>query len=143
MTRWLKFNLVGLFGAIVQLWALGITFQLFDLSYLTATMIAVEIAIIHNFLWHVFWTFSDRGLILNRASTWSAFLRNAGRAFLKFQLTAGAVSIPGNAAVMLILVGYLNIHLLIANCLAIAICSTVNFFSADRFSFRHSGAEEF
>jgi putative flippase GtrA len=146
MRRWLKFNFVGLMGASVQITVLWITSHLLGTSYLTATIVAVEAAIIHNFLWHVLWTFSDRRSFWNgaeQAPTGNVCLRNVARSFMRFQITTGAVSILGNSAMMLMFAGYLGMNLLVANCLAIAICSTANFFSADRFSFRHKDYAEF
>ena len=50
--RWLKFNLVGGIGIVVQLLALFVLKTAFGLNYLIATALAVEGAVIHNFLWH-------------------------------------------------------------------------------------------
>jgi putative flippase GtrA len=51
-TRWLKFNLVGGIGIVVQLLMLvGLKTGL-HLRYLAATGLAVETAVVHNFLWH-------------------------------------------------------------------------------------------
>ena len=58
--RWLKFNLVGGFGIVVQLAALlGLKSGL-HLGYLPATALAVEAAVIHNFFWHERYTWADR-----------------------------------------------------------------------------------
>ena len=50
--RWMKFNAVGGVGIGVQLAALTILRSWLKLDYLLATGLAVEIAVIHNFLWH-------------------------------------------------------------------------------------------
>jgi hypothetical protein len=58
--RWLKFNLVGGLGIAVQLAVLLGLKGGFHLSYLPATALAVETAVVHNFLWHERYTWSDR-----------------------------------------------------------------------------------
>ena len=50
--RWLKFNLVGGIGIAVQLLALVLLKAVLQVNYLVATALAVETAVIHNFLWH-------------------------------------------------------------------------------------------
>ena len=50
--RWLKFNAVGGIGIGVQLVVLTVLRSWLKLDYLLATGLAVEIAAIHNFLWH-------------------------------------------------------------------------------------------
>jgi putative flippase GtrA len=50
--RWMKFNVVGGIGIGVQ-WAVLLYLNSgFHLSYLWATALAVEAAVVHNFFWH-------------------------------------------------------------------------------------------
>ena len=141
MIRWLKFNLVGLFGAVIQLLVIWTSVHLFQFHYLASTILGVEIAIIHNFAWHVLWTFSDRHSDVRYPylpTLQDTTSKKVIESFLKFQLSAGVISIPGNLLVMWLLVKYLNLNLAVANSIAIAACATVNFLVADRFSFRHN-----
>ena len=122
----MKFNAVGGVGIVVQLAALGIFRSWMKLDYLLATGLAVEIAVIHNFLWHERFTWADR--------------RSSGAAHSLFRLTKfnasnGAVSIAGNLGLMWLLVGELKVNYVVANCFAIAVCSLVNFWLGDRFVF--------
>ena len=80
--RWLKFNFVGGIGIAVQLLALFVLKAGLHFNYLIATALAVETAVIHNFLWHARFTWADR----SRAG----FTR-----FLKFNLTTGLFSMGG------------------------------------------------
>jgi putative flippase GtrA len=123
MNRWLKFNLVGGIGIGVQLAALAALKSGFHLNYLLATALAVETAVVHNFLWHEKFTWKDR-----RPEKFAA-------RFLKFNLTTGAVSIFGNMLLMKPLVGTLGVNYLVANMLTIAACSILNFLVSDRFVF--------
>jgi putative flippase GtrA len=125
--RWLKFNAVGTLGIGVQLAALFVLKDGFYLSYLAATALAVEAAVVHNFLWHERYTWADR---VN--PSWSASLPR----LLRFNLTTGAVSIAGNLALMKILVGWGRLHYLVANAIAIVVCSLLNFLVSEQWVFR-------
>src|SRR5271166_4556903 len=79
VVRWLKFNAVGALGIGVQLAVLLTLKSGFHLSYLPATALAVEAAILHNFLWHERYTWADQ---VQRS--WRKSLPR----FLRFNLTA-------------------------------------------------------
>ena len=57
--RWLKFNAVGALGMIVQLGSLGLLIHVLGMHYMLATALAVEAAVLHNFLWHRRWTWAE------------------------------------------------------------------------------------
>jgi len=124
--RWLKFNFVGAIGIAVQFGALMLLKGLFHFNYLVATAIAVEAAVVHNFVWHEQFTWADRVQI-----SW----RQSIPRFLRFNLTTGAVSILGNLALMRVMVGYGHMHYLLANALAIALCSVANFLVSEEWVF--------
>ncbi|HUB01972.1 MAG TPA: GtrA family protein [Terriglobales bacterium] len=128
MLRCLKFNLVGGIGIAVQLGVLSLLHSGFHLDYLVATILAVEAAVIHNFLWHERFTWRDRP---------SAHLRQSLARFVRFNLSNGAVSIAGNLAIMRALVGGLRVNYLIANLAAVTVCSLLNFLLSDRWVFRN------
>jgi len=121
--RWLKFNAVGAGGIVVQLAALGILKSICKVDYLLATALAVEAAVIHNYLWHERFTWGDR-------VAGSSWLR-----FLKFNCTTGLFSILGNLLLMWVLVGEAHLNYFVANILTIATCSILNFVVSDRFVF--------
>ena len=127
--RWLKFNLVGAIGIVVQLAVLGILNGVLKLDYLPATALAVEAAVLHNFLWHERFTWADRASLTRR----QALLR-----LLHFNLTTGAISILGNLLLMRMLVGQAHLPSLPANLISIAGCSLVNFLVSDALVFRTS-----
>lgn len=122
--RWMKFNAVGGLGIGVQLAVLSISAGIFHLHYLAATAIAVEAAVVHNYLWHQRFTWLDRP-----ASR--GFVR-----FIKFNLTTGALSIAGNVVLMRVLVGIGKLNYMAANLLTIAVCSIANFLLSDRVVFQ-------
>ncbi len=128
--RWLKFNLVGAIGIVVQLAVLGILNGVLRLDYLPATALAVEVAVLHNFLWHERFTWADRASVTRR----QALLR-----LVRFNLTTGAVSILGNLLLMRLLVGLAHLPSLAANLASIAGCSLVNFLVSEYIVFRAGG----
>lgn len=122
--RWLRFNLVGALGMAAQLGALGVLNRVMPGHYLVATALALEITLLHNFAWHLVYTWRDRR---DRAAI-------AGR-LVRFHLTNGLVSYLGNLALMRLLVGAAHIPVLAANAVAILCCSILNFLLADRWAF--------
>jgi len=124
--RWLKFNAVGGIGIGVQLTALAIFRSLLHLDYLLATVLAVETAVLHNFLWHERFTWADRPA--------RHFMHSLVR-LVRFNASNGLVSILGNLLLMRLLVGRLRMQYFVANLIAIAVCSLLNFLLSDCFVF--------
>ena len=121
--RWVRFNLVGVLGAGVQLLVLTLA-TTSGWHYLPATLVAVEAAVIHNFCWHERWTWSiQRG----SGSHW--------RRWLEFQGTVGLLSLLSNLFLMRLLVGTLQLPVLVANGLAVVTLACVNFLISDRLVF--------
>ena len=127
--RLVKFNLVGAIGAVVQLGTLALVIAAFHLQYMVATVLAVESAVLHNFVWHERFTWADRG-----CRKW----RNVSARLVRFNLMTGAVSIGGNLLLMRLLVGQLGMPTLLANLASVAGCSVLNFFVSDKWVFRPS-----
>ncbi len=126
LLRWIKFNAVGGIGIVVQLAALSVFRSWLKLDYLLATGLAVEIAVIHNFLWHKRFTWADRPAVWPAQSLFR---------LAKFHASNGAVSMGGNLGLMRLLVGELKFNYVAANLIAIVLCSLVNFLLSDRFVF--------
>ena len=124
--RWLKFNLVGGLGVAVQLAGLLALKSGLHLNYLLATALAVETAVLHNFLWHERYTWADR--------VQPSWQRSPPR-LLRFNLATGSVSIAGNLALMKLMVSLGRVNYLIANGIAIALCSLLNFLVSEEWIF--------
>ena len=122
--RWGKFNLVGAMGMVVQLGALAFFDRWAAGHYLYASAAAIELTLLHNFVWHVHYTWRDR-------RDDSALLAQLTR----FHLSNGLVSMLGNLALMRILVDGAHMPLLASNGIAILCCSIVNFFLGDNLAF--------
>lgn len=139
MTRAARFVGVGIAGFAVQALALGGLVSA-GLPYPVATAVAVEAAILHNFLWHELWTWGDRAAGLTcppkpAGRRWKG--RNSERLvrFLRFNGAIATISIAGNVALTWLFAGWLRLPLLLANLLAVLSLSALNFVTADRLVF--------
>jgi putative flippase GtrA len=124
VSRGARFVWVGAGGFAVQglaLYALAAA----GLPYPVATALAVEAAIVHNFLWHERWTWADR--TGNRHERVARFVR--------FNGSTAVISMAGNVALMGLFVGVLGLPLLPSNLVAVLTLSLLNYASADRLVF--------
>ena len=124
LIRWGKFNLVGAMGMVVQLAALWLISRCMAGHYLVASAAAIELALLHNFVWHLHYTWRDRR---DGASLLAQFVR--------FHLCNGLVSMLGNLVLMRILIEETHLSLLASNTIAILCCSVINFYLGDRWAF--------
>jgi putative flippase GtrA len=125
--HWLKFNAVGIIGIGVQLLTLTLLTSGLGMNYLVSTFLAVEAAVLHNFIWHERWTWVERT---------QHFAGRMAARLVRFHLTNGMISIGGNLFLMWVLVSRLEVHYFVANLIAIGSCSVANFFASDRLVFR-------
>ena len=110
--------------------------SLAGVQYPLATALAVEAAIVHNFVWHERWTWADRRTA-SRAAGLKKTMSHARLArFVRFNGATALVSIGGNVVLMALLVGVWGLPLLVGMALAVAATSVVNFACADRLVFR-------
>jgi putative flippase GtrA len=122
VSRAARFFWVGAAGFVVQIVTLH-ALAAAGLPYPFATALAVEAAILHNFLWHERWTWADR----SSSERWQRLIR--------FNGSTALISIGGNVALMALFVGRLQLPLMPATLLAVLTLSVLNFLSADRLVF--------
>jgi putative flippase GtrA len=115
-----KFAIVGAAGFTIQISALALLTSVARWPWLPATIAAVELTIVHNFLWHCGWTW--------RASV-------SGARFLRFNASTALTSVAGNVVLMTVFVGGFGMPPVPANILAVAAMSLANFLLADRWIF--------
>jgi len=127
LRRWLAFGSVGLLGFVVQFAALLLLAGGLGINYLFATAIAVELAILHNFLWHQRWTWRDRDV---------SGVRGVLARLARFNAGTAITSIGGNLTLMWLFVSQLGLHYAPANVLAVASLGIINFLFCDRLVFR-------
>ena len=124
--RTIRFYSVGAVGVGVQLGALWALASLLGWHYLAATVAATEAAVLHNFVWHIRWTWADR----------PGSAAETLRRLVRFHVTNGLVSIVGNVLLMMLLTGFFKIHYLLANAASILACALANLALSEFWVFR-------
>ena len=119
MKRWLRFNAVGILGAGVQLAVLALMLRL-HVHYLLATGIAIEAAVLHNYVWHRYWTWAGHA-----GSLW------------RFHASNGLISLVSNLLLMRLFTGSMRLPPLPSNLAAITITSFLNYALASKWVFAH------
>jgi putative flippase GtrA len=127
--RFVRFNAVGAAGIGVQLSALWLLTGVVRVHYFPATVGAVTLAVVHNFVWHRRWTWGDRPVDVHPIAL-----------FTRFAAANGAVSLAGNLAAMPVLVSVAGLTPVVANGVAIALTGLLNFWIGDAVVFRGQAA---
>jgi putative flippase GtrA len=126
LTRFFRFNLVGLLGIVTQLTTLFVLNRALPHHYLLTSTLAVEFTLLHNFVWHLHYT-------------WPAESKRPTREpltqLLRFHLSNGLISLLGNLILMRLLVDRAHAPVLLANALTIACCGLANFLLAHHWVF--------
>jgi dolichol-phosphate mannosyltransferase len=122
--RFVRFNSVGAGGFLLQIGVLAALLHV-GVHYLAATALAVETAVLHNFLWHERWTWRDR----------PASGRRRLARLARFHALNGLVSLVGNLLLMRLFVGSFGLPAIPANLLAVIACALVNYVASDRLVF--------
>jgi putative flippase GtrA len=130
LIRWGKFNLVGILGFALQLGTLSLLDRIFPRHYLLDTAAAIELTLLHNFTWHVHYTWKDR------------MRHSVAAQFVRYQLTSGVVSIAGNLVLMRLLVQGAHMRVVPANVVAVLSCSLLNFAMSNLWAFAAASPPE-
>ncbi len=125
--RVFRFQAVGALGVMVQMVSVIACREWLGLSVMMATAAAVELAILHNFVWHLRWTWGaqNRGL---RA-------REIGLRLVRFNAAFGLVSITSNLYFTSLFMRVFDVNYIVGNLLAIASSGLVNFLAGEFFVF--------
>jgi putative flippase GtrA len=108
----------------VQLVSLACFDRWFAGRYLCASAGAIELTLLHNFVWHRKYTWSDNGHKVG----WIGQL-------VRFHLSNGVVSMLGNLVLMRLFVHELRLPLLVSSTMAVICCSLVNYTFANSWVF--------
>jgi len=125
--RFVRFALAGASGFVVQIAVVALLANWAGMNYLAATAIAVEAAIIINFLWHEHYTWRDRPATTAR----DRWLR-LGR----FNALTATTSMVGSLILTAVLVESLGLRPVEANVISVILLSVINFIGADALVFR-------
>ena len=124
LIRWAKFIGVGAVGMGVQLGSLAVLNHWLRPHYLIASALALEITLLHNFVWHMRFTWRER----EDRGSWQGQLA-------RHQLSSGAMSMVGNLVLMRLLVQGAHLPVVASNAIAILTCSLANFCLAEFWAF--------
>lgn len=119
--RFVRFCAGGVVGFGVQLGTLAGLLHA-GVHYLPATLVAIEAAIVSNFLWHRRYTFPSRGA--------------AGWTLLRYNLVAATTSLASGLFLTALLVERLGVSPMLANLGAIMLGSGINFAAASTWVFK-------
>jgi dolichol-phosphate mannosyltransferase len=116
--RFTKFGIVGGSGVIVNVGLLHLFTAFFKIDYKISSIIAIECAIINNFLFNYFWTWNDRRTYKKRSFFYRLF---------KFHLSSGFTALIVNWGLLVFLTEVWHIYYHISNLIGIGCGSFVNF----------------
>ena len=125
--RVLRFAAAGAAGFAIQVGVLAALVDAAGIHYLVATAIAVELAILANFVWHERWTWRDRPAV-NVRERWARLVR--------FNALTADTSIVGSVAVTALLVESLSLSPVVANIISVVVLGVLNFIGANTLVFR-------
>jgi dolichol-phosphate mannosyltransferase len=117
--RFLRFSIVGLSGVFVNQGALQLLTDVGNIYYVYSSVLAVEMAIISNFLLNDLWTFRDRSLLR------PAFMDRVNR-FLKFNLICAFGGVL-NTSILWGLTDLAGFHYLISNLFGMGVSALWNY----------------
>jgi putative flippase GtrA len=127
LQRFAKFGLVGTWGFMVNMSILWFLTEVGGLYYLLSSIVAVEIALINNYVLNDLWTWQDRGKPGKRE-----YLKR----MLKYHITASAAMLT-NISILWFFTELVGIYYLVSNIFGILCGAALNFFVNDRWTFRH------
>jgi putative flippase GtrA len=122
------FVLVGILGFALQIGMMALLTAA-GWPYAPAAVVAVELAVMHNFFWHERWTWRDRALA-----------SGAPGRLVRFHVSNGLTSIVGSVVFTALLVEWAGAPVLLANAAAVALTAAANYLVADRWVFARTAA---
>ena len=125
--RFVKFAIVGGSGLLVNMFFLWFLKEIAGLYYLFASIIAIELSVLNNFVWNNFWTWGDR----QKVEGWD-YLRR----LVKYNLSVSVAAVIGNIAVLAALKEIFGWNYLLANLIGIGIGMVINLVINDLWTFR-------
>ncbi|MDD5675113.1 MAG: GtrA family protein [Chitinivibrionales bacterium] len=128
-----KFAAVGGSGVVVNAGIFYVLTKRTTIDYRLLSPIAIECAIINNFLWNHLWTWADKK---------TARKRHVVARLLKFNLSSGLTALVVNWGILILLTEVFGQNKYVANLIGIALGTVINFFVSHFWTFKHYGAPE-
>jgi len=124
--RGAKYAVVAALGAGVNSAGLYLFKGVLGLPLILSSVFAIEIAIVHNFLWFKYWAWRDR------FDPHTPLLRQ----LLAYNVVTGAIDLAGNISVLWTLTTFFGVHYLIANVLGMIAPPILKFWLNEKVFFR-------
>jgi dolichol-phosphate mannosyltransferase len=121
--RWVRFNVVGVAGFVLQIVTLSLLVRCAGLTTSVAVTVAVLVAVSHNFVWHEHFTWPNQPR------------EGRLRRWLSFHVSTGALSVVTNVGATTLVMTLTGLPVVAANVVAVALASIVNFLVSDRLVF--------
>jgi len=123
--RIIKFGIVGASGVVVNMGALYLLTEFGKIPYFMASVIAIELSIVSNFVINLLWTWSDRS---GEGTFWGKLVR--------YHIGAGATAFLGNYLILILLTEFFGMHYLLSNLIGIGVGTFANYLINDLWTFR-------
>ncbi len=114
LTRGLRYTVVGALGTAVKIGALMLLRDAWGLGSVAAAALAVEASMLHNFAWHVRWT-------------WRGRAANVPAQLVRFQLGSGAIALAVNVITIPLLTDAAGMNSAVAGLIGSIAGGLVNF----------------
>ena len=123
--RLIKFGIVGASGVIVNVGCLYLFTEFVRIQYFIASLIAIELSIVSNFIANLLWTWRDRS---EEGTLWKKIVR--------YHIGAGATAFLGNYLILIALTELFGMHYMISNLIGIAVGTFSNYLINDLWTFK-------
>lgn len=127
LKRIVKFQLVALGGTVVNMGLLYLLKGRLHTPLLISGALAIELAIIHNFTWHYFWTWRERV-----GHTVKDYLQR----LFHYNLVTASIDFIVNLTVLYVLTKYYGVYYLFANLIGMAAGPILKFVANEFLVFR-------
>jgi putative flippase GtrA len=127
--RFSRFLLTGFAGFLCQIASLWLLVSVLSVNYVPASIIAIELAIVFNYVMHEKWTWNDRPV----ATIGERWLRLA-----RFNAMTALTSIAGGVLITALLVEALGLPPVAANIISVVALGLLNYAGAGSIVFRAS-----
>jgi dolichol-phosphate mannosyltransferase len=125
--RGTKFLLVAWLGMFVNTGYLYLFKGVLGIRIIPASLMAIEIAIIHNFIWFRHWAWKDR-----QQKYHQPFFKQ----LFKYNIATGLVDLFSNVTILWVLSTFFHVHYLLANICGMIAGPFIKFWLNDKFIFR-------
>lgn len=126
LKRILSFQFIGWIGTAVNLAVLWLCYDVLDWPLLVSGALAIEVAIIHNFVWYYFWTWNDRVVYT---------LRDFLTLFVRYNIFTAAIDFFIRLGILWVLTEYFGIHYIISDIAGMFIAPLLKYITNDAYIF--------